>query len=136
MRYANDAQPRMNISCFRVFLLVVGVLLLTGCEAIVVTFELLEAAGELYELIRDYPWFSLGVVVGVLVWGALRYLFSGKETRGHGEETKGQDRVSEKRLDELNGEKCPHCGKRKKGLADHIAAMHPEYSGEKSNKNS
>ena len=62
--------------------------------------------------------FSLGVVVGVLVWGALRYLFSGKETRGHGEETKGQDRVSGKRLDELNGEKCPHCGKLMEKVAD------------------
>ena len=36
--------------------------------------------------------------------------------------------ISRKKLARLNGEICPYCGKRKKGMADHIAAMHPEHS--------
>ena len=107
----------MNIFQAKIILLGVLAFTLTGCEAIRFTFELLEFLEIIVELcrsIRDYPWFWMAVSVII----GFYYIFYGRK----------HYRKVERNLDRLNGEKCPYCGKRKKGLADHIAAMHPEHS--------
>ena len=111
----------MNIFQAKIIPLVIGAFALTGCEAIRFTFELLEFLEIIVELcrsIRDYPrfWIPFLIVVSGII--GFWYIFYGRKYY----------REVERKLDRLNGEKCPYCGKRKKGMADHIAAMHSEHS--------
>ena len=108
----------MNIFQAKIIPLVVGAFTLTGCEAIGVAFEVLEIIEDLYISIRDYPRFWILFLIGTSGVIGFWYIFYGRK----------YNREVERKLDRLNGEKCPYCGKRKKGLADHIAAMHPEHS--------
>ena len=108
----------MNIFQAKIIPLVIGAFTLTGCEAIVNTLEFLEIIAELYQSIRDYPRFWIAGLVII----AFYYIFYGRK----------YNRKVERKLDGLNGGKCPYCGKRKKGMADHIAAMHPEHIERKS----
>ena len=115
----------MNIFQAKIIPLVIGALVLTGCEAIRVTFELLEVLGDivwiidkLYRSIRDYPWFWIQFLIVTSVIIGFWYIFKGRKYY----------REVKRKLDRLNGQECPYCGKRKKGMADHIAAMHPEHS--------
>ena len=112
----------MNIFQAKIIPLVVGALALTGCEAIGNAFELLEIIVELYISIHDYPWFWIPFLMAVSGIIGFWYIFYGRK----------YNREVERKLDKLNGQKCPYCGKRKKGMADHITAMHPECSEEKS----
>ena len=122
----------MNIFQAKIIPLVIGALALTGCEAIRVTFELLEVLGDivwiidkLYRSIRDYPWFWIQFLIVTSVIIGFWYIFKGRK---YYREVEKKLASFERKLDRLNGEICPYCGKRKKGMADHIAAMHPEHS--------
>ena len=108
----------MKIFQAKIIPLVIGALTLTGCEALGGAIEFLEIIVELYVSIRDYPrfWIPFLIVTSVII--GFWYIFHGRKHNGE----------VERKLDRLNGEKCPYCSKRKKGLADHIAAMHPEHS--------
>ena len=122
----------MNIFQAKIIPLVIGVFALTGCEAIRVTFELLEVLGDivwiidkLYRSIRDYPWFWIQFLIVTSVIIGFWYIFKGRK---YYREVEKKLARFKRKLDRLNGEICPYCGKRKKGMADHIAAMHPEHS--------
>ena len=113
----------MNIFQAKIISLVIGAFTLTGCEAIANTLEFLEALEELYQSIRDYPrlW-----IAGLVIIAFYYIVYGRKHNR------KVERKLDRLKLDRLNGGECPYCGKRKKGMADHIAAMHPEHSEEKS----
>jgi len=113
----------MNIFQAKIISLVIGAFTLTGCEAIANTLEFLEALEELYQSIRDYPRFW---IAGLVIFAFYYILYVRKHNR------KVERKLDGWGLDRLNGGKCPYCGKRKKGMADHIAAMHPEHSEGKS----
>ena len=115
----------MNIFQAKIIPLVIGALALTGCEALGGAIEFLEIIAELYTSIRDYPrfWIPFLIVTSVII--GFWYIFYGRK---YYREVERKLARFERKLDRLNGEKCPYCGKRKKGLADHIAAMHPEHS--------
>ena len=115
----------MDIFQAKIIPLVICALALTGCEALGFTFELLEVLGDivwiidkLYRLIRDYPWFWIPFLIVTSVIIGFWYIFYERKYY----------REVERKLDRLNGEICPYCCKRKKGMADYIAAMHPEHS--------
>ena len=113
----------MDIFQARIIPLIIGAFTLTGCEAIANTLEFLEIIAELYQSIRDYPRFWIAGLVII----AFYYIFYGRKHN-----RKVERKLDRLKLDRLNGGKCPYCGKRKKGMADHIAAMHPEHSEGKS----
>jgi len=109
----------MTIFQAKIIPLVIGAFTLTGCQAIANTLEFLEFIGELYQSIRDYPRFW---IAGLVIIAFYYILYCRKYNRIVERKLDGWE------LDRLNGGKCPYCGKRKKGIADHIAAMHPEHS--------
>ena len=126
----------MTIFQAKIIPLVIGAFTLTGCQAIAHTLEFLEFIGEiiwiidkLYRSIRDYPWFWVQFLIVTSVIIGFWYIFYGRKYYREVEKKISQ---VQKKLDRLNGEICPYCGKRKKGMADHIAAMHPKHSERKS----
>ena len=122
----------MNIFQAKIIPLVIGALALTGCGAIQVTFELLELLADiawiidkLYRSIRDYPWIWIQFLYVTIVIIGFWYIFDGRK---YYREAKKKLARLKRKSERLNHEICPYCGKRKKGMADHIAAMHPEHS--------
>tara|TARA_Y100001934_G_scaffold177908_1_gene210663 strand:- start:248 stop:592 length:345 start_codon:yes stop_codon:yes gene_type:complete len=113
----------MTIFQAKIIPLVIGTFTLTGCQAIANTVDFLEFIGELYQSIRDYPRFW---IAGLVIIAFYYILYWRKHNR------KVERKLDGWELDRLNGGRCPYCGKRKKGMADHIAAMHPEHSERKS----
>jgi hypothetical protein len=122
----------MNIFQAKIIPLVICPLALTGCEALGSAIEFLEflviivlIIVELCRSIRDYPWFWITFLIVTSVIIGFWYIFYGRK---YYREVEIKLARFKRKLDRLNGEKCPYCGKRKKGMADHIAAMHPEHS--------
>ena len=76
----------MNIFQAKIILLGVLAFTLTGCEAIQVTFELLELLADiawiidkLYRSIRDYPWIWIQFLYVTIVIIGFWYIFDGRK---------------------------------------------------------